>query len=243
MGRRHVGLTGSALGTPGAAATPGVVPDRPPSPRAWGILGGTFDPIHLGHLAIAEQIRDALDLAGVLFIPAAQSPLKTDRPTTPALTRAAMVELAVAGNDSFRVSRLELERPLPSYTVDTLETLRAEGRIAGAGLPDPWLILSVESLQGLVDWREPGRLLELCRVAVVPRGGYDPLPSGWLEGRFPGRSDRFRVLDGPNLGPSASDIRARLAAGRSIRYLVPDSVARYIDTHGLYGRTTADGGR
>ena len=223
MGRRHVGLS---QGT-----------------RPWGILGGTFDPLHLGHLAIAEQTREALDLAGVVFIPAAQSPFKPDTPTTPIEHRVAMVELAVAGNAGFRVSRMELERPLPSYTVDTLESLHQNGRIAGGGLPDPWLILSVESLRGLVDWRRPERLLELCRVAVVPRRGYDGPPAGWLEERFPGRADRFLMLEGPDLGPSASDIRARVAAGHSIRYLVPDAVARYIETHGLYGSTTTDGGR
>ena len=215
----------------------------PAATRPWGVLGGTFDPIHLGHLAVAEQTRQTLDLAGVVFIPAAQSPLKLGRPATPAEQRVAMVELAVAGNDAFRVSRMELERPTPSYTVDTLQALHAGGRIAGAGLPDPWLILSAESLRGLVDWRLPERLLDLCRVAVVPRRGFEAPPPGWIEERFPGRADRFLMLDGPDLGPSATDIRARMASGRSIRYLVPNAVARYIDTQGLYGPTTADGGR
>lgn len=224
MGRRRVGLI--QVGS-----------------RAWGILGGTFDPVHLGHLAIAEQTREVLGLAGVVFIPAAQSPFKPGIPTAIAEHRVAMVELAVAGNDAFRVSRMELERPVPSYTVDTLQALHAEGRIAGDGLPDPWLILSVESLRGLVDWHLPERLLELCRVAVVPRRGYDGPPPNWIEERFPGRAGRFLLLDGPDLGPSASDIRARVAAGRSIRYLVPDAVAGYIEAHDLYGATTADGGR
>jgi nicotinate-nucleotide adenylyltransferase len=211
--------------------------------RPWGILGGTFDPIHLGHLAIAEQTHETLDLAGVLFLPASQSPHKAAGPASPAALRAEMVELAVAGNAAFRVSRMELERPAPSYTVDTLEALHAEGRLAGGGLPDPWLILSVETLAGLVDWHRPERLLELCRIAVVPRRGYPAPRDGWIEERFPGRADRFRLLDGPDLGHSASVIRARVAAGRSIRYLVPDAVARCIVTHGLYGARADDGGR
>lgn len=227
-----MGLTGAAAD--GAAAE---------SPRSWGILGGTFDPIHLGHLAVAEQTRQTLDLAGVLFMPAAESPFKPDRPTSPAQMRAAMVELAVAGNDAFRVSRMELERSGPSYTVDTLEALHAEGRICGPGLSDPVLILSVETLPGLVDWRRPERLLDLCRIAVVPRRGFVGPRAGWLEERFPGRAERFVMLEGPDLGPSASDIRARVAAGRSIRYLVPDAVARYIESQGAYGADATDGGR
>ncbi len=229
MGRRHVGLS----------RWPVAADDT----RPWGILGGTFDPIHVGHLAVAEQTREALDLTGILFVPAAQSPHKSGQVTSPAALRVAMVELAVAGNDAFRVSRIELERPIPSYTVDTLEALHAEGRLAGPGLPHPWLILSVETLRGLVDWHRPERLLELCRVAVVPRLGYEPLPGAWLRDRFPGQADRFRMLDGPDIGPSASDIRARVAAGRSIRYLVPDAVARCIATNGLYGADADDGGR
>ncbi len=138
---------------------------------------------------------------------------------------------------------MELERPGPSYTVDTLEALHAEGRIAGAGLPDPWLIVSVETLPGLVDWHRPDRLLELARIAVVPRRGYAAPSDGWIADRFPGRAHRFRMLDGPDLGPSASDIRARVGAGRSIRYLVPDAVARCIEAHHLYGAETDDGGR
>jgi nicotinate-nucleotide adenylyltransferase len=241
VGRRHVGLTGA--GPDGAA---GAGPDgaaAAASSRPWGILGGTFDPIHMGHLAVAEHARQALDLAGVLFVPAAESPFKPDRPSSPSRVRVAMVELAVAGNAAFRVSRIELERPGPSYTVDTLELLHAEGRTGGRGRPDPVLILSVETLPGLVDWRRPERLLELCRIAVVPRRGYDGPAPGWLEQHFPGHADRFQFLDGPDLGHSSSGIRERVASGRSIRYLVPDAVARYVESGRLYGADATDGGR
>lgn len=217
--------------TPAVAATTG----------AWGILGGTFDPIHLAHLAIAEQTRETLGLAGVVFVPAAQNPLKEARPTA-AADRVAMVELAIADNERFRVSRIELEREGPSFTVDTLEAFRVDGRYAGAGLPDPVLILSVEALRGLPAWFRADRIIELARVAVVPRRGYEAPPAEWLEGVFPGRAERFLMLDGPDLGHSASDIRMRAAAGRSVRYLVPDAVAAWIARRSLYGAPAADGG-
>lgn len=213
----------------------------PSRARAWGILGGTFDPIHLGHLVVAERTRETLDLEGVVFVPAAQNPLKDARPS-PALDRVAMVELAIAGNEHLRVSRIELEREGPSYTVDTLEALHADGRYAGAGRPDPVLILSVEALTGLPAWHRIDRILGLCRVAVVPRRGYPSPAPDWPATTFPGRGERFRMLDGPDLGHSASEIRVRATAGRSIRYLVPDAVEAWIARRSLYGAPGTDGG-
>lgn len=212
MGRRSVGI-----GAPDGA---------------WGILGGTFDPIHDAHLAIAEQTRETLQLAGVLFIPAAVPPHKRDQQVTSAEHRAAMVALAIADNPAFQLSRVELDRPGPSYTVDTLERLRAT--LPGGEDRLPAVIISVEALRDLEAWHEPDRLLQLCRLAVVPRHGYPPPDIAWLDRRFPGRRDRFILLDGPDLGHSASDIRARVAAGRTIRYLVPVAVEAYIAEHGLY---------
>jgi len=233
-----VGLSGAR-----GRGRPSVPPEPTPPPKAWGIVGGTFDPIHMGHLTVAEYVRDALDLGGVLFVPAAESPFKTARATSPAAHRVAMVELALADNDAFRVSRLELERPAPSYTVNTLEALHASNRICGPGLPDPVLILSAETLLRLVEWRRPERLLELCRIGVVPRPGHDVPTQHWLGSRFPGQADRFLILDGPELDHSSSEIRDRVAAGRSIRYRVPGVVARYIESQGLYRADAADGGR
>lgn len=203
-------------------------------PRAWGILGGTFDPIHLGHLAVAAQTREALDLAGVVFVPAARPPHKAGRVVTDATDRLAMVELAIADDPGFRVSRIELERDGLSYTVDTLRAFHARGIIAGHGRPDPVLILSVETLPDLPTWREPEALLDLARVAVVPRRGYPAPDPAWIGATFPGRADRFLMLDGPDLGHSASAIRARVAQGRTVRYLVPDEVAAWIRTRDLY---------
>jgi len=208
-----------------------VVPPAPVVPGSLGILGGTFDPIHHGHLLIAEEAREALGLERVLLVPAAAPPHKPGRPVTDATDRLAMVELAIAGNPAFEVGRQELERGGTSYTVDTLLALRAE---RGAAAGDPWLILSSEALAELPSWRDPDGILGLCRLAVVPRGGYADLDHAWVAARFPGREDRVRFLPGPLLPISGSVVRRRAAAGRSVRYLVPDAVAAYIAQHRLY---------
>lgn len=207
---------------------------REGDPVPWGLLGGTFDPVHYAHLAVAEQTRERLGLAGVLFVPAAMPPHKPGRPISAARHRLAMLELAIAGNRAFLVSRIELERPGPSYTVDTVAALLAD---PPADLPprlDLVLILSAEALALLPEWHEPARLLDLCRIAVVPRRGFGGIGSEWLSRHFPGREDRFSLLDGPDLGNSASEIRARVRGGGSIRYLVPPPVEAYIRDHGLY---------
>ncbi len=211
--------------------SPVVAPPTPAVPGSLGILGGTFDPIHHGHLAIAEEVRETLGLERVLLVPAANPPHKPGRPVTSARHRLAMVELAVAGNAAFAVSRLELDRGGASYTVDTLLALRAD---RGGDASDPWLILSAEALAGFPTWREPDRILELSRLAVVPRAGHELLDGGWVAGHLPGREDRIRFLPGPLLPISGSVVRRRAAVGRSVRYLVPDAVARYIADHRLY---------
>ena len=232
-------MTDGRDGPEGAAAgaTPaGIAPPAPVVPGSVGLIGGTFDPIHHGHLAIAEEAREALGLERVLFVPSATPPHKPGQPVTDAADRLAMVRLAVAGNPAFAVSEAEVARGGASYTVETLTVLR------GAGIADPWFILSSEALAGFPAWREPDRILELARLAVVPRAGYEPLDSTWVEARFPGRGDRVRFLPGPLLPISGSVVRRRAAAGRSVRYLVPDGVAAWIADHRLYqpaSRTTA----
>jgi nicotinate-nucleotide adenylyltransferase len=198
-----------------------------------GIMGGTFDPIHIGHLAIAEEAREVLGLARVLFVPAAVPPHRPRGAVAAAEERAAMVALAIIDNDAFELSRIELDRPGPSYTSDTVELLAATERAAGRD-PDLTFILSAETLHDLPTWREPERLLDSARIAVVPREGYPAPERRWLEAQFPGRADRVDFLEGPRLGLSSTSIRARVAAGRSIRYLVPPAVALYIEDHGLY---------
>ncbi|HEU4572377.1 MAG TPA: nicotinate-nucleotide adenylyltransferase [Candidatus Limnocylindrales bacterium] len=206
-----------------------------PDGGAIGILGGTFDPVHWGHLAIGESAREALGLSRVLFVPAARPPHKPGRRISRAEDRIAMLEAATADNPSFSVSRIEADRGGPSYTLDTLLALGRSN--PGAEL---WFILSTEALAGLPEWHEPERVLDAARLAVVPRAGRPAIDAGWVEARFPGRGDRVRWIDGPAIDVSASDIRARAAAGRSIRYLVPPAVEAYITHHGLYTDRTAD---
>lgn len=202
------------------------------SVERWGVLGGTFDPIHYAHLAIAEQVRDQLGLAGVMFVPAAETVHKPAAGVSAAEHRVAMVELAIADNRAFVLERAEIERGGPSYTVDTLAELTSRR-------PDDELlfIASAEAARELPGWREPARILELARMVVVPRLGYETPTGEWLAGQFGSRADRFLIADAPALGHSASDIRRRVAAGRSIRYLVPAAVEAYIRQHGLYRET------
>jgi nicotinate-nucleotide adenylyltransferase len=213
-----------------------VLPPAAVVPGSVGVLGGTFDPIHLGHLAIAEEVREALGLERVRFVPTAVPVHRPGRPIAAAADRVAMVQLAIAGHPAFEVSRAEVDRPGPSYAVDTLEGFVAEVRAAG-GQPDFTFILSAEAYAGLPTWHEPARLLELCRMAVVPRPGAGPPDPVAITALVPGADRRTIVLDGPRLAISGSTIRARIAAGRSIRYLVPDAVAAYIGDHGLYAAT------
>ena len=201
-----------------------------------GVFGGTFDPIHFAHLALAEEAAESLGLERVLFVPAGSPPHKPGVAVTPGDDRLAMVRLAIAGNDRFAVSRIELDREGPSYTVDTLDRAGRGAPIEGGSGQgaDLTLILSADAFLGLPGWREPRRVLELARLAVAPRDGYPEAGSGFLATEFPGLADRVAFLDGPRIRLSASVLRDRAAAGRSLRYLVPDAVAAYIGDHGLY---------
>ena len=189
-----------------------------------GILGGTFDPIHLGHLRAAETAREGLDLDLVAFVPSAVPPHRTGR-LAAALDRFAMACLASAGHPHFVAWDTELKRPGPSYTVDTLAALRTE-------LPDDDLVLVVgsDTWTEMTGWREPERVFSLAEVAVVNRPGQpapDPAPP------FPGARGVVHV-EGPALAISATSIRERVRRGHSVRYLVPDPVAEYVAKRRLY---------
>jgi nicotinate-nucleotide adenylyltransferase len=203
-----------------------------------GILGGTFDPVHLGHLAIAEEAREDLGMERVLFVPAGRPPHKPGRRIAPVADRVAMVVAAIDGNPAFRLSRVEVDRPGPSFAVDTVEILAAAERAAGRE-PDLWWILSAESFAAIASWRDPHRLLSTCRMAVVPRAGAERPSPAWIESCLPGAADRVAVVDGPELGVSSSLIRERVASGRSIRYLVPNAVGAYVTAHHLYVDTAS----
>lgn len=211
----------------------GIERSAPVVPGSLGIMGGTFDPIHFGHLAAADEAREVLGLERIVFVPAGIPPHKTDQHVSPAEHRLAMVEAAIADNAAFEVSRIDIDRAGPSYTVDTVELIADLERAAGRE-PDLTFILSVETLRELPTWHEPERLLDRCRLAVMPREGYPAPGRDWLAEHFPGREDRVVSLGGARLEISSSAIRARVARGRSIRYLVPAAVAAYIADHGLY---------
>lgn len=217
--------------TSGGSAPP--EPERPSPARLVGVLGGTFDPIHLGHLALGDAARHELGLDEVLFVPAGEPPHKLGRRITAASHRLAMVELAIAGRPRFVASRIEIDRAGPSYTVETLEALLT--RAAAGGRPiEVTLILSAESFAELPTWRRGADLLRLARIAVAPRPGHPTPTPARLSLELPGVDERVDVLAGPHLDISASAIRARVAAGRSIDGLVPQPVATYIETHHLY---------
>jgi nicotinate-nucleotide adenylyltransferase len=198
-----------------------------------GFLGGTFDPIHLGHLALARAARSSLALDEVLFVPAARPPHKLGRPITAAADRLAMVELATRDEPGTAVSRIELDRPGPSYTVDTVASLLEEAARDDRPI-DLTVILSVESFADLPDWHAVDRLVELATIAVAPRPGH-PLPEPTaLADRLPGIVGRLAVIHATLPDISASTIRELVAAGRPIDHLVPPRVAAYIREHDLY---------
>jgi nicotinate-nucleotide adenylyltransferase len=193
-----------------------------------GILGGTFDPIHIGHLVVAEEARTKSGLREVLFVPAGQPWLKGNRDITPAGHRVEMVRRAIADNPYFKLCTLEVERPGPSYTVDTLTMLRKQlGSEASF-----FFILGRDTLAELPLWKEPQKLVQLCRLVVPPRLGSRDLKH--LEKALPGLLDKVIQLDMPVIGISSSEIRQRISQGLPIRYLVPPEVGEYITKHKVY---------
>jgi nicotinate-nucleotide adenylyltransferase len=194
-----------------------------------GILGGTFDPIHHGHLVAAEEVRYQLELDQVLFVPAGVPPHKPARPISATHHRLRMVELAIAGKPYLSVSRVDVDRPGRCYTVETLELLRTEW---GSG-PEFFFIEGSDSLAEMPTWYQPQRLIELCEVAVVARAGIE-IDLARLEERLPGLGDRLHWVRMPQLEISSRDLRARVRDGRPISYLVPPAVEAYIVEHRLY---------
>lgn len=201
-------------------------------PRRMGILGGTFDPPHVGHLWLGTLAADAMDLERVLVVPAGHPPHKADRAISHVADRLLMTRMAIAADPLFELCTIELERDGPSFTIDTVEQLAA---LYG---PDValYLVMASDSLDQIDTWREPERLLAAVEWIVGPRPGV-PLPdrSALLE-RFGDAAGRIHLLDGPALDVSSSEIRRRVAAGHAIRYLVPRGVEELIVDRGLYRR-------
>jgi nicotinate-nucleotide adenylyltransferase len=195
-----------------------------------GIIGGTFDPIHLGHLIIAEEARTQLELEQAIFIPTGQPWLKAGRPLTQGQDRLNMVRLAIASNPYFRAGSHELDRPGPSYTVDTLAELREElGPSASLHF-----ILGRDALEQFHQWKDPERLLGLCNLVVVNRPGYPNDDFSAFTHRYPQAAGKVTPLLAPLIDISATEIRRRAAAGISFRYHVPEAVEQYILQHQLY---------
>lgn len=197
-----------------------------------GIFGGSFDPIHMGHLLVAEQCREQLHLDHVLFIPAARSPFKLDQQTADAKHRWEMLQLAIGGNPYFLADERELKRGGTSFTIDTLKELHAE-------LPNRHflLLIGADALSDFAKWREPAEICRLAQVVVVGRGGHaapnlSVLQNYLAPSEQPGSVQHYVPI--PECEISASRIRQTVAAGRSIRYQVPSAVAAYIEQHQLY---------
>lgn len=195
-----------------------------------GLLGGTFDPIHLGHLIVAEDVRVKLGLDRVLFIPARQSPLKQDRRCSLVEDRIAMAELAVASNPYFTVSRVEVERGMPSYTVETVRYLIQE---LGPGVA-LYFMVGLDQAAQLPRWKDPGALMDLCTLVFMSRPGWKPPDFGTLEKYIPRSQERTSLVEVPGIGISSTEIRRRASLGQSIKYLVPEPVEEYILRHNLY---------
>lgn len=202
-----------------------------------GIFGGTFDPVHYGHLLLAEYCREQLSLDQVWFVPTAIPPHKQDALLTPATARIEMLKLAIGGQESFQISSYEVDRGGVNYTVDTLEHFHAE---------DPtrelFFLMGADSLHDLRGWRSPERICELAVPVFVTRalpqaGDHEPVDFSLLEGlATPERLEFIRQhrVDMPRIDLSSSEIRGRVQAGLSIRYQTPRAVERYIETSGLY---------
>ena len=194
--------------------------------RRIGVMGGTFDPIHHGHLVAAEEARWQFGLDRVVFVPAGR-PWQKPVGVTPPEDRYRMTVIATASNPAFTVSRLEIDHPGPTYTVDTLRRLRAEQE-DGTRL---YFIIGADAILQLLTWKEPDQVLAQAEFIAATRPGFD---LDRLVSQVPGAADRIHRMEIPALAIAASDIRARVARGAPIQYLVPDGVARYIHKHGLY---------
>lgn len=190
-----------------------------------GIFGGTFDPVHIGHLVLAEQAREQLELDRVLWVPAGNPWRKVDVPATAPEHRLEMVRLAIAHHDAFEVISAELDRPGPTYTVDTLKEL-----LGKHPADELVFLLGLDALFDLPNWHQPAELIRLALLGVALRGQGRPE----LEGLLHGLGERVLWVEMPRLDISGTELRGRAAAGRTLRYLVPPAVEGYIREHGLY---------
>lgn len=200
------------------------------SPLNLGLMGGTFDPIHLGHLAAAEEVRTGFGLDKIVFIPSARPPHKSGKVITDSEHRYTMTVLATVDNPHFEVSRIEIDRPGPSYTIDTVRHFKS--RHPHDKL---YFITGADAILEIFTWKDARALLEMCEFIAVTRPGYDLTGLGSLAERLSRETvSNIHPFSVTALAISSSELRQRIAMGRSIRYLVPDMVEQYIYKTGLY---------
>ncbi len=198
--------------------------------RRIGVFGGTFDPIHIGHLIIASDLQYALALDQVLFVLAARPPHKNRQEVSPDNQRIAMLELALTNNDSFVISEIELHRDGASYTADTLETLAIEHRDCNLVF-----LMGEDSLRDLPKWHDPERIVRLAEIGVAARPGFDvELES--IHSTIAGSAGRIHLVETPEIAISSREIRDRIVDGKPIRYQLPYHVEEYIRENRLYDR-------
>jgi nicotinate-nucleotide adenylyltransferase len=194
-----------------------------------GVIGGTFDPLHYGHLAAAEEVRVRANLSKVLFVVAGIPPHKLNEEVTAVEHRLAMVKLGIASNPHFQISRVDVDRPGPSYSVDTISILLEQYGES----TEIFFIMGLDSLVEVPTWHQPQRLIELCHLVAVTRPGFD-VDIRRLEESVPGISSRVEIIDMPALDISSSELQRRVSEGLPIKYQVPEEVERYIEEQHLY---------
>ena len=201
-----------------------------------GVIGGTFDPIHYGHLAAAEEARVRVNLEKVLFVVALLPPHKLDEDVTPVEHRLAMVRLGIASNPHFEISLVDVDRPGPSFTVDTISMLQEQWG------PDTELffVMGLDSLVEVPTWHQPERLIRLCHLVAVSRPRFE-VDMRQLEASVSGISSRVEIIDMPEVDISSSDLQRRVKEGLPIKYQVPEEVERYIIEHRLYEQSAGSG--
>ncbi|MDE0672240.1 MAG: nicotinate-nucleotide adenylyltransferase [Caldilineaceae bacterium] len=202
-----------------------------------GVFGGTFDPVHVGHLLLAQEAALRLSLDQTWFVPANYPPHKAGEVQTPFTDRLAMVELAVAGNPAFSVSLLNADDAVPNYTADLMEMLQTQL----AGRANLYFLMGMDSLRDLHTWHKPDWLVQNCELVILNRPGVEKI---WLrlDERFPGIRNRVHLMEMPGVDLSGTNIRTRIDAGEPIRYLVPLAVHDYIEDHSLYVPEMGDPG-
>ncbi|MEQ9411879.1 MAG: nicotinate-nucleotide adenylyltransferase [Fuerstiella sp.] len=195
-----------------------------------GVFGGTFDPVHFGHLLLAETCRQKLELTEVRFVPAGSPPHKADVKITDGHVRADMLQLAVSGYSEYTVDRRELRRRGPSFTVDTLTELTSEFSEA-----EFFFLMGADSLRDVPGWRSPDRITQLATVVAVNRPGL-PMPTPAQVGEWVGSdlASRIQLVSMPGTDLSATELRRRVREGQGLRFMTPKAVEAYIDQHGIY---------